>query len=103
VRSTRELANHLGITGNGLSALEVMRELSERIAPELDISLRELKIERRNLLARGHSKDLVSVDRMKEALSQFEWFEDVRFTDVQTDPRRGGKTFSLTIKFREGT
>jgi type IV pilus assembly protein PilM len=103
VRSTRELANHLGVTGNGLSALEVMRELSGRIAPELNISLRELKIERRSLLARGYSKDLVSVDRMKEALSQFEWFEDVRFTDVQTDPRRGGKTFSLTIKFREGT
>ena len=25
VRSTREVANHLGVTGNGLSALEVMR------------------------------------------------------------------------------
>ncbi len=103
VRSTRELANHLGITGNGLSALDVMRELSERVSPELGISLRELKIERRSLLARGHSQDLSSVDRMRKALAQVEAFEDVRLTDVQTDPRRGGKTFSLTIKFREGT
>ena len=101
VRATRELANHLGVTGNGLSALEVLRELSERILPGLDISLRELKIERRSVLARGHSKDLRSVDRMKEALARFEWFEEVRLTDVQTDPRRGGKTFSLMIKFRE--
>ena len=103
VRTTRELADHLGITGNGLSALDVMRELSERVSPELGISLRELKIERRSLLARGRSKDLGSVDRMREALARVESFEDVRLTNVQTDPRRGGKTFSLMIKFREGT
>jgi len=101
VRATRELANHLGVTGSGLSALEVLRELSERILPGLDISLRELKIERRSVLARGHSNNLRSVDRMKESLARFEWFEEVRLTDVQTDPRRGGKTFSLMIKFRE--
>ena len=103
VRSTRELANHLGVTGSGLSALDVMRELSERVSPELGISLRELKIERRSLLARGRSKDLRSVDQMREALTRVESFQDVRLTDVQTDPRSGGKTFSLMIKFREGT
>ena len=103
VRFKRELANHLGITGSGLSALEVMRELSERVSPELGISLRELKIERRSLLARGHSRDLRSVDQMREALTHVESFQDVRLTDVQTDSRSGGKTFSLMIKFREGT
>ena len=100
---TREVADHLGVTGLGLSALEVMRELSERIPASLEISLSELKIESRSLLARGHAKDLESVGRMKKLLSEFEWFEKIPDPSTERDARRGGQTFSLTIKFKDGS
>jgi type II secretory pathway component PulL len=101
VRETRDLANHLGVTGNGLSALEVLREISARIPPDLEVALTELNIERRTIQARGHALDFESVDRIRSDLSQYEEFADVRLTDVVTDPRRGGKSFNLTIRFLE--
>lgn len=101
VRETRDLANHLGVTGNGLSALEVLREISARIPPDLEVALTELNIERRTIQARGHARDFESVDRIRADLSQYEEFADVRLTDVVTDPRLGGKSFNLTIRFLE--
>lgn len=102
VRETRELASHLGVSGNGLSALEVLRAISAHIPATLEVGLTELRIERLSIQARGYSKDFVSVDRMRAELATLEWVEDVRVSDVNTDPRRGGKSFNLTIRVREG-
>jgi general secretion pathway protein L len=103
VQSTRELAEHLGVTGTGLSGLDVLREISGRIPNELDVSLTELNVERRSVQARGYARDFESVDRIRKELSGVEWFEEVRLTDVVTDPRRGGKNFNLTIRLREAS
>jgi type IV pilus assembly protein PilM len=103
LRTTRELAEHLGVTSSGLSALDVLRELSERIPVSLDVSLSEVKIERHSLLIRGHAKDLESVGRMKRALATFELFESVPDPSTQRDARQGGQSFSLTIKFQEAS
>lgn len=102
-RETRALANHLGVTGNGLSALEVLRELSAKIPAELDVGLTELNIERHTIQARGRAKDFESVDRVRAELAGHAWFDDVRLTDVVTDPRRGGKSFNLQIRLSEGS
>lgn len=102
MRETRELAEHLGVTGTGRSGLDVLQEISVRIPPDLDIALTELNIERRSVQARGYAPDFESVDKIRKVLSGVEWFSDVRLSDVVNEPRRGGKTFSLAIRLQEG-
>jgi type IV pilus assembly protein PilM len=102
MRETRELAEHLGVTGTGRSGLDVLQEISVRIPPNLDIALTELNIDRRTVQARGYAQDFESVDKIRKVLSAVDWFSDVRLSDVVNDPRRGGKTFSLTIRMQEG-
>jgi cell division ATPase FtsA len=94
---TRALAAHLGVTGKGLSVLEILRQISTLAPESLEISLDELSIERQSIVARGHSADFVSADQLKGELSKFDGFQRVLVTDVKTDPRRGGKTFTVSI------
>lgn len=98
---TRKLAAHLGVTGKGLSVLEILRQISALTPQSLEISLDELSIERQSVSARGHTADFVSADQLKAELSKFEGFRRVLVTDVKTDPRRGGKTFSVSIKLSD--
>jgi type IV pilus assembly protein PilM len=102
VRETRELASHLGVTGNGLSPLEVLARVGERIPENAETGLIELEIERYSVQARGFAPSFEAVDQIRAELSQTEAFENVRLSDVVTDPKRGGKTFSLSIRLPEG-
>jgi general secretion pathway protein L len=95
---TRALAAHLGVTGKGLSVLEILRQMSALTPESLDVSIDELSIERQSIVARGHSADFVSADQLKAELSKFDGFQRVLVTDVKTDPRRGGKTFTVSIR-----
>ena len=101
LHQARELANHLGVTGSGHSVLEVLREISARIPPGLDVTLTEIELERHSLRARGSTKDFVSVDRIRDQLSAVAFFDDVVTSDVVTDRRTGAKTFSISIRFSE--
>jgi len=101
LRETRDLADHLGVTGTGLSALEVLRFISERIPADVDVSLRELTVRAKGIDARGHSPDFESVDRVREELSKVPHFRDVLLSDVVNDRKRGGKSFNLSIKLSE--
>ena len=103
VREAKELANHLGVTGNNLSPLEILREISERIPIDLDVGLTELQIERYSVQARGYAPTFEAVDRIRAELSKVRDFENVRLSDVVTDQRRGGKNFSLSIRLGDGT
>ena len=79
--------------------LEVLRHLSERIPESLEISLTDLRLERHTVRARGYTRDFVSVDRVRAELEKVDVFSQVRLSDVVNEPRRGGKSFSLTIQF----
>ncbi len=92
-----DLADHLGVTDSGLSSLGVLLEISARVPGNLDLWLSELRIERRSVQARGSAKDFETVGRLREELLGSKEFSDVRVSDVITDPRTGGKTFSLTL------
>jgi general secretion pathway protein L len=98
---TRALAAHLGVTGKGLSVLEILRQMSLLTPPGLDVAFDELTIERQSIVARGHTSDFVSADQLKAELSKFPGFQRVLVTDVKTDTRRGGKTFTVTIRIGE--
>ena len=99
VREQRELANHLGVTGGGVSVLEILRLISERIPAGMDISLSDLRLERHSVRMHGYTPDYETVDRIRAELERVEAFREVVLSDVVTEPRRGGKSFSLTIEF----
>lgn len=101
LRDTRALADHLGVTGTGLSVLEVLRFISDRIPADVDVSLRELTVRAKGIDARGHSPDFESVDRLREELAKVPHFRDVVLSDVINDRKRGGKNFNLSIKLSE--
>ena len=97
---TRDLAEHLGVTHAGLSALDVLRGISERLPPDLRVVLTELNLEPRSIQARGYARDFESAGRVRSELERLDWAEEVRLTDVVTDARTGGKTFNLAIRVR---
>jgi general secretion pathway protein L len=98
---TRALAAHLGVTGKGLSVLEILRQISALTPAGLDVSFDELTVERQSIVARGHTSDFVSADQLKAELAKFPGFQRVLVTDVKTDARRGGKTFTVSIRIGE--
>jgi type IV pilus assembly protein PilM len=100
----QDLANHLGVTGLGQSPLELLREISSRIPPELEITLQDLQLERNGIKAQGCAPNFETVDRVKVELSQVPTFEDVQLADVGGQQRRGRdcKSFTLSIRIRRG-
>ncbi len=98
---TQQLAEHLGVTGRGLSALDALREISARVPVGLDISFDEVRVERSSIVTRGHTNDLTSADRLRSQLAGFEGFGRVVISDVTTDTRRGGKTFTMKIRLED--
>jgi general secretion pathway protein L len=100
-RGTRELADHLGVTGRGLSILDALQEISTRVPAELDITFDELRIDRTNITGRGHTRDFVSADQLRSQLSRIEGFGSVLVSDVVNDSRRGGKNFTLKIRLED--
>jgi general secretion pathway protein L len=102
VNDTRDLADHLGVTQTGLSALEVLRAISAQLPPDLGVVLTEVNAEPRTIQARGYATDFESAGRIRTELQKLDWVKEVRLTDVVTDARRGGKTFNLAIRVEEG-
>jgi hypothetical protein len=101
VLETRDLADHLGVTHTGLSALQVLRDLSQTLPKEVGVVMTELNVEPRTIQARGFAVDFETAGRVRAELQKLEWVEEVRLTDVISDARRGGKSFNLAIRVRE--
>ena len=99
----RDLADHLGVTGRGLTILDALSEISTRVPAGLDITFDELRIDSKNITGRGHTPDFVSADQLRRELSRIDGFGRVLVSDVVTDSRRGGKSFTLKIRLEEGS
>jgi len=97
VRSAHERADFLGVYRGNLSALDLLTEISARVPPDLDVVFEELSIDRQVVRIRGYSKSFEGVDRLKSELSKFEPFSEIQVSEIQNDPKRGGKSFSVTI------
>ncbi len=97
VRSAHERADFLGVYRGNLSALDLLTEISARVPADLDVVFEELSIDRQVILIRGYSKSFEAVDRLKSELSKFAPFSEIKVSEIQADPKRGGKSFSVTI------
>ena len=96
--SSRELAAHLGVTGRGLSALDILRSIAPQVPKNGEVRLSELRIERNSIRAQGISTSYEALDRVREKLEKVEGFHDVTLSDVAKIPKIKAYRFSLSIE-----
>jgi general secretion pathway protein L len=101
VRSTRNRADLLGVYRGNLSALDLLTEISARVPKELSVVFEELNIDPQVVRIRGHSDSYEDVERLELELSRFGPFSEIRKGETQSDARRGGYTFHVTISLGE--
>lgn len=97
VRAANERAEFLGVYRGNLSALDVLTEISRRIPPDLDILFEELSIDRQTVRMRVYAKSFEAADRLGAELAKFAPFAQARIGAIETDRKRGGKRFNVTI------
>ncbi|MEE8558979.1 MAG: type II secretion system protein GspL, partial [Myxococcota bacterium] len=99
VRKTRQVADHLGVTGGGVSPLQILRHISQGVPEGAGTMLSELQIERSSIRARGSAPTFEAADQLRTELARLAAFERVNISDVATD-KAGGKAFSLSIRLQ---
>jgi general secretion pathway protein L len=97
VKSAHDRADFLGVYASNLSALDILTELSSRVPQDLDVVFEEVGIDPNVVRIRGYSKSFEAVERLKTELSKLEGFSQIQVSEIQTDARRGGKSFSVTL------
>ena len=97
VRAASERAEFLGVYRGNLSALDLLTEISRRIPEDLDILFEELNIDRQVIRMRVYSKSFEAADRLRSELGKFSPFASARIGSIETDAKRGGKRFDVTI------
>ena len=89
--------------GNGYrQILDLLTEISREIPGELSIVFEELAIDGQVVRVRGHTPSFAAVDQLRAALQDERHFGEIRVSEIQADPKRGGNTFNLTIRLRNG-
>lgn len=101
VRSAHERADALGVYRGNLSALDLLSEISARVPQDLQVVFEELSIDRQVVHIRGYSKSFEGVDRLRTELSKFEPFSQIQVSEIQSDEKHGGKSFSVTISMTQ--
>jgi general secretion pathway protein L len=101
VRSAHERADALGVYRGNLSALDVLSEISARVPKDLEVVFEELSIDRQVVHIRGYSKSFEGVDRLRTELSKFEPFSQIQVSEIQSDEKHKGKSFSVTISMAQ--
>lgn len=97
VKSARDRADFLGVNAANLSALDILSQLSAHVPPDVDVVFEEVGIDPNVVRIRGYSKSFEAVERLKTELSKLDGFSQVQVSEIQSDARRGGKSFSVTL------
>jgi general secretion pathway protein L len=97
VRSANDRAEFLGVYRGNLSALDLLTEISRRVPEDLDVVFEELTIDRQTIRMRVYAKSFEAAYRLGAELSTFEPFAKARIGAIETDRKRGGKQFNVTI------
>jgi general secretion pathway protein L len=98
VHAARERADFLGVYGGSRSALDLLAELSRRVPPDLDVRFEELSIDRRVVRIQVFARSFEAADRLTSELAREAPFTSAKVaSEIKTDRKRGGQTFSLNI------
>jgi len=90
-------AEFLGVYRGNLSALDLLTEISKLVPEDLDVVFDELSIDRQIIRMRVFAKSFESADRLGAELAKFPPFAQARIGSIESDPKRGGKRFDVTI------
>ena len=97
ISSATARAEFLGVYRGNLSALDLLTEISKLVPEKLDVIFDELSIDRQIIRMRVYAKSFESADRLGEELAKFPPFAQARIGSIESDPKRGGKRFDVTI------
>jgi type II secretory pathway component PulL len=97
ITSATSRAEFLGVYRGNLSALDLLTEISKLVPKDLDVVFDELSIDRQIIRMRVYAKSFESADRLGAELAKFPPFTQARIGSIESDPKRGGKRFDVTI------
>src|SRR5262249_45009302 len=79
-----------------LTALSILRDLSQRIPAEIPLDTQELTIDRNKVTLRGNTDSYASVDRIKTALTENPKYQKIEQGEIR-DSTDGTKAFQFTM------
>jgi type IV pilus assembly protein PilM len=97
IASASTRAEFLGVYRGNLSALDLLTEISKLVPKNLDVVFDELSIDRQIIRMQVYAKSFESADRLGAELAKFPPFAQARIGSIESDPKRGGKRFDVTI------
>ena len=97
ISSATARAEFLGVYRGNLSALDLLTEISKLVPEQLDVVFDELSIDRQMIRMQVYAKSFESADRLGAELAKFPPFAQARIGSIESDPKRGGKRFDVTI------
>ena len=105
VRQMRDKMNEAkkryGVLGTGVSALDIMKAVTDGIPKEVQMSFQEFNLEGDRLKLQGEGTSFESVDKIKAELSKSPFFADILVQDVRIGVENKVK-FRMELKLKQG-
>ncbi|UCE86246.1 MAG: pilus assembly protein PilM [Deltaproteobacteria bacterium] len=102
VREAEIRADFLGVYGGQLSALDILTEIARRVPKDIDVVVEDMRIDGGAVRIRGFARNVQALDSLETELGDFGPFSEIKVSDIQDEPRRGGYTFQLAISLAGG-
>ena len=93
----RDKVNLLTSGLKNVTALDVLKEISRRIQPSIVVDVREMSINMNKIYIKGDTSSFSSVDKIVEALRDYEHFSKVEKGAIADAPDGKSKRFSINI------
>lgn len=82
----------------GVTALEILKAISEKIPESITVDISELNISSGKVFLRGETDSFGSVDKIIKALNSYQYFGEVKKGELKDSLDPNKKRFSLSIK-----
>ena len=86
-----------GISGDRLTVLDALKEISERVGPEIVVDVKELNIDGEKIRLQGETSSFESVDQIKGNLAKCDGFREVDVTDAKLSVDQTRVKFNINI------
>lgn len=96
----RESQTIISLGGSPASALDLLRELSGRIPPGVEVDMQTFSFDAERVRLSGRTDSFESVDRILKALQEFELFKDVSLSNAKVEATDNKVDFKLSISLR---
>jgi Tfp pilus assembly protein PilN len=88
--------------GEGMSMLDLMREITVRIPDDVKVDVKDLVIDRGRVAITGETDSFESVDKIRTGLQGFTGFKRVGLTHAKVGAKGDKVEFKVSISMEEG-